>query len=208
MSREEFTIVLMTNAWNQMLRSSTLLSATVSLRTLLSHFLVSFLCRLNDELFLYSRLWCIYFSGCITFGTIGRRLAASDSAMWGTWHMQTDIQSHDIYCTYVCHSVHASPLTFLILCSAPMNVQLILNISCTFRHGNFYPFCVLYTVRCSVIVMWFWLPLSKVWCLEYFCIIHVIVWYFFLFQCSHCLCINYCCHLPPTGSRGEWLLSW
>lgn len=43
-----------------------------------------FSCRLNDELFLYSRLWCIYFSGCITFGTIGRRLAASDSIGLGT----------------------------------------------------------------------------------------------------------------------------
>lgn len=41
-------------------------------------------CRLSDELFLYSRLWCIYFSGCITFGTIGRRLAASDSGVWGS----------------------------------------------------------------------------------------------------------------------------
>ena len=46
--------------------------------------LSSFPSRLNDELFLYSRLWCIYFSGCITFGTIGRRLAASDSGVWGT----------------------------------------------------------------------------------------------------------------------------
>ncbi|XP_064401856.1 insulin-induced gene 2 protein-like [Halichondria panicea] len=34
--------------------------------------------KLSDPRFFYSRLWCIYFSGCITFGTIGRRLALSD----------------------------------------------------------------------------------------------------------------------------------
>ncbi len=34
--------------------------------------------RLSDPRFFFSRLWCIYFSGCITFGTIGRRLSLSD----------------------------------------------------------------------------------------------------------------------------------
>ena len=34
--------------------------------------------RIIDAGFWYSRLWCLYFSGCITFGAIGRRLAAAD----------------------------------------------------------------------------------------------------------------------------------
>jgi hypothetical protein len=44
-----------------------------------THFLLHFsiLTSMNPG-YLYSRLWCLYFSGCITFGAIGRRLAAND----------------------------------------------------------------------------------------------------------------------------------
>lgn len=56
-----------------------LLSLSVTtLSTFCTH-LVLQLSILNIEIsFLYSRLWCVYFSGCITFGAIGRRLAAGD----------------------------------------------------------------------------------------------------------------------------------
>ncbi len=39
---------------------------------------VSYHHRPLDHGFVYSRLWCISFAGCITFGAVGRRLAAGD----------------------------------------------------------------------------------------------------------------------------------